>query len=193
MACGIIFIGVDIFSKSLLTSISEVLVYEDPLNKVEALVVLVGSSSGNRIEAAARLYHEGFAEKLVFSGFKSYPGIATSHFMKSYAIELGVPEGKILTEITDEEVSTRGESISNLNLLHKNKIKTFVLVTSAFHTRRAKMVYERSISLLGYDTKFLVYPAYDPKVPIQGWWELRLGRKGIFFEYIKWIGYYCNL
>ena len=113
--------------------------------------------------------------------------------MKKYALKLGVPEDKIITSIPDVEVSTRGESEANLKLLKKNGIKKFILVTSAYHTRRSKLMYEKAISILGYDIEFLVYPAPDPFVPIQGWWKILTGQKGIFYEYLKSIAYYFNL
>ena len=188
---GIIVIGGVIFSEPLLNSVSRSLVYEDPLVKTEAIVVLAGGN-GNRIEAAARLYLEGFGEKLFFSGFRMYPETYTSTLMKNYALKLGVPEDKIIAWIPDVEVSTRGESVANLELLNKNHIKKFILVTSAYHTRRAKLMYENAVSLLGYDIEFLVYPAPDPFVPVEGWWKLRTGQKGIFFEYVKSVAYYFN-
>ena len=77
--------------------------------------------------------------------------------------------------------------------IKKKGIKKFILVTSAYHTRRAKLVYEKAVSLLGYDIEFLVYPAPDPFVPIEGWWKIRTGQKGIFLEYAKSIAYYFNL
>ena len=171
---GIIAIGGVIFSEPLLNSVSRFLVYEDPLVKTEAIVVLAGGN-GSRIEASARLYREGFGEKLFFSGFETYPGTYTSALMKNYAVKLGVPKDKIIASIPDVEVSTRGESVANLELLNKNHIKKFILVTSAYHTRRAKLMYENAVSLLGYDIEFLVYPAPDPFVPVEGWWKLRTG------------------
>jgi len=185
---GIFILGI-IFSEPLLKSVSQVLVYKDPLVETEAIVVLAGGM-GNRVETAARLYQEGFGEKLFFSGFEMYPGTYTSTLMKNYALELGVPEDKIVASISDVEVSTRGESIANLELLNKNHIKKFILVTSAFHTRRSKLMYEDAVLLLGYDIEFLVYPAPDPHAPILGWWKLRTGQKTIFYEYIKSIAYY---
>ena len=189
---GVIVVFSVIFSEPLLNGISRALVHEDPLVKVDAIVVLAGGN-GNRIEAAARLYHEGFGERMFFSGFKLYPGIYTSTRMENYALELGVPKDKMIISIPDVEVSTRGESVANLELLSKNHVKNFILVTSSYHTRRAKLIYENTISLLKYDIKFLVYPAKDPFVPIQGWWRIRTAQKGVFFEYIKWIAYYFNL
>jgi uncharacterized SAM-binding protein YcdF (DUF218 family) len=189
---GIIVIVGVVFSEPLLNGVSRALVYEDPLVKVEAIVVLAGGR-GSRIEAAARLYREGFGERLFFSGFEIYPETYTSTLMKNYALKLGVPEDKIIASVPEVEVSTRGESIANLELLKKNRIKKIILVTSAFHTRRAKLVYENALSLLGYDIEFLVYPAPDPFVPVEGWWKLRTGQKGIFYEYIKSIAYCFDL
>jgi uncharacterized SAM-binding protein YcdF (DUF218 family) len=189
---GVIFVVGIIFSEPLLNSVSQALVYKDPLVKTEAIVVLAGGM-GNRVETAARLYQEGFGEKLFFSGFEMYPGTYTSTLMKNYALELGVPEDKIVASIPDVEVSTRGESVANLELLNKNHIKKFILVTSAFHTRRSKLMYEDAVLLLGYDIEFLVYPAPDPFVPILGWWKLRTGQKNILYEYIKSIAYYFTL
>ena len=192
LVVGIISVIAIIFSEPLLKGVYRVLVYEDPLVKAEAIVVLAGGN-GSRIETAARLYHEGFGEKLFFSGFRVYPETYTSSLMKKYAIKLGVPEDKIITWIPDVEVSTRGEGTANLELLNKNRIKKIILVTSAYHTRRAKLMYENAVSLLEYDIEFIVHPAPDPYVPIEGWWKLRTGQKGIFLEYIKSIAYYFNL
>jgi uncharacterized SAM-binding protein YcdF (DUF218 family) len=194
----LIFIGICsalgiFYSKPILQSISRALVHQDSLTTTDAIVVLAGSSTGNRIKEAARLYHEGFANKLVFSGFQIYPGTHSSTLMKTYAQKLGVPENNILTKNTDEDVSTQGESLANLKLLEEQQIKSFILVTSSFHTRRAQLIYERSISLLGYDIKLLVSPAKDPIAPIDSWWNLRTGKKMIFLEYIKSVAYYFKL
>ncbi len=175
---GVIVLLSVIFSEPLLNGISRALVHEDPLVKVDAIVVLAGGN-GNRIEAAARLYHEGFGKRLFFSGFRLYPGIYTSTRMKNYALKLGVPEDNMIISIPDVEVSTRGESVANIDLLKKNQVKNFILVTSSYHTRRAKLIYENTISLSESDIKFLVYPAKDPFVPIQGWWRVRTAQKGV--------------
>ena len=181
-----------IFLEPLLRGVSRVLVHEDPLVKADAIVVLAGGK-GSRIEAAARLYREGFGEKLIFSGFRVYPETYTSSLMKTYALKLGVPEVNIITYNPDVEVSTRGESLANLELLKMNRMKKFIIVTSAYHTRRTNLIYKRAVSLLEYDVEFLVYPAPDPYVPINSWWKIRTGQKAIFSEYVKSIAHYFNL
>ena len=183
-----------IFREPVLLSISRNLVYEDPLEKLEAIVVLSGSSSGNRIEAAAKLYHAGFAKKLIFSGFEIYPRASTGVLMKNYAIKLGVPEANIYTEDAKTEASTRGESHANLSILKKHQINKFILLTSAYHTRRSKLIYEREITNLKIkNLELIMYAAFDPDVPVKNWWKLRTGKKGILLEYIKSVVYYFNL
>ena len=192
MVFGVILIMGIIFLEPLLRGVSRVLVHEDPIVKADAIVVLAGGN-GNRIEAAARLYREGFGEKLLFSGFRVYPETYSSSLMKKYALKLGVPEVNIITYNPDVEDSTRGESLANLELLKMNRMKKFIIVTSAYHTRRSNLIYKRAVSLLEYDVEFLVYPAPDPYVPINSWWKIRSGQKGIFLEYTKSIAYYFNL
>ena len=174
---------ITVFREPFLLSISRNLVYEDPLEKLEAIVVLSGSGSGNRIKAAASLYHAGFGKKLIFSGFEVYPRVSTGVLMKNYAIKLGVPEASIYTENAEAEASTGGESHANLSILKKHKINKFILLTSAFHTRRSKLIYEREIADLGFENmEFIMYPAFDPSVPVKSWWKLRTGQKGILLE-----------
>jgi uncharacterized SAM-binding protein YcdF (DUF218 family) len=182
-----------IFSEFLLNCVSRAMVYEDKIVKAEAILVLSGSGTGNRIKTAADLFHKGFGKKIFFSGFKVYPETTTSALMKKYALKLGVSENKIVTEISDGESSTRGESIANLKLLKKFNVSNFILVTSSHHTRRSKLIYQQNIDSLGGGFEFWVYPAPDPLVPIQGWWKFRTGQVSIFLESIKYISYFFDL
>ena len=52
-------------------------------------------------------------EKLFFSEIEFYSETTTNTLMKKYALILGVPEDKIVTEISDGESSTQGESQAN--------------------------------------------------------------------------------
>lgn len=81
-----------VFSESLLVRVYQGFIHEDSLVKSEALVVLTGSHTGNRMKAAAKLYYEGFAKKLVFSGFLTHPETYTSTLMKNYALKSGFLE-----------------------------------------------------------------------------------------------------
>lgn len=178
------------FPDRLLNEVSKFLVHSDTLEPAEAIIVLSGSSTGNRIEAGVKLFQKGLGKIIIISGEKIFPGYHTHSLMKNHAINLGVPADKIIASRIEGELSTWGEGIHNLQKLKENKFKSFILVTSAFHTNRAHAVYEKLINHLGYDFKFMVYPAKDNRVPINDWWKNRKGRKSIFMEYLATLNFY---
>ena len=178
------------FPDRLLNEVSKFLVHSDTLEPAEAIIVLSGSATGNRIEAGVMLFQKGLGKIIIISGQKIYPGYYTHALMKNHAINLGVPADKIIASEIEGEKSTWGEGIHNLKKLKENKFKSFILVTSAFHTNRAHAVYEKLINYLGYDFKFMVYPAKDNRAPINDWWKSRTGRKSIFLEYLSTLNFY---
>jgi uncharacterized SAM-binding protein YcdF (DUF218 family) len=178
-----------VFRAPVLEKIGTHLVFQDELKPSDAIVVLVGSHSGNRMEEAVRVFEKGMGKVIVFSGYTYYPGMDSHFGMKQYAIKLGVPEDKIVTEKAAGENSTWGEALANLEKLERLKAKSFILVTSSFHTRRSHWVYERAIKSLNMDIILRVQPAADPKVPYPEWWKIRSGKKYVFNEYIKFLYY----
>ncbi len=181
-----------IFRVPIMEKIGGVLVYQDELKPSDAIVVLTGSRTGDRIEEAVRVFNEGMGKVIIFSGYSYYPGMDSNIGMKNYAIQLGVQEEKIITEKSDEENSTWGEAISNLKQLERLQAKSFILVTSNFHTRRSHWVYERAIQKLQLDITFRVQPSPDPETPFPDWWEARTGQKNVFNEYIKFLYYFIS-
>jgi uncharacterized SAM-binding protein YcdF (DUF218 family) len=187
---GLFFLVLYLFPEFILTKFSKVLSYEDALVPAEAIVVLTGSWSGNRISGGALLFKKGFGKFLVFTGYEIYPGTNNSVYMKKYAVQLGVPEKNILIEPEiSGDLSTWGEGQAILKLLEEKDIKSFILVTSKFHTRRAHAVYKKLINESRINIKFQVYGADDPDIPIKNWWKTRVGKKAIFMEYLKTLNY----
>jgi uncharacterized SAM-binding protein YcdF (DUF218 family) len=181
-----------ISSEQILQKIGNYLVYQGPLEPAEAIIVLSGSGTGNRIEAGAELFKKGLGKFIVISGDEIYPGYYTHTLMKNYAINMGVPEDKIIASKIEGEISTWGEGIDNLGKLKENNFKSFILVTSAFHSYRAHIIYDQLISDLGYNFRWSVYPAKDPRVPIKDWWKERAARKTIFTEFIKLLYFFIE-
>lgn len=178
-----------LFRAPLLEKIGTRLIYQSELVPSDAIVVLAGSHTGNRMKEAARIFKKGMGKVMVFGGYTYYPGMDSHVGMKQYAIKLGIPEDKIFADIATGENSTWGEAEFNLRQLERLKAKSFILVTSSFHTRRAHWVYERAIKKLNLDIVVRVQPASDPKVPFPGWWKVRSGQKYVFTEYIKFLYY----
>ena len=190
ISTGLFFLVLWMYQESILKKISNVLVYEDTLVPAEAIVVLTGSSTGDRVSGGASLFHKGFGKFLVFTGYEIYPGLNINVLMKNYAIQLGVPEKNILIEpkiLVD--INTWGEGQTILKLLKENGIKSFILVTSKFHTRRAHATYKKLISDSRTNIEFQVYGSMSPHIPINSWWKTRRGVKAIFMEYLKTLFY----
>ena len=173
-----------------LNKVAEVLVHKGPIEPAEAIVVLSGSKNGSRVIAGVHLFHEGLGKLMVFSGEEIYPGFYQHNLMEGFAIKQGVPKNRILTKLLNGEISTWGEGIVILKLLNENNIKSFILVTSTYHTGRAYAVYKKLLSELGYELKFSVYPAEDPRIPIKSWWKTRYGKKIILLEYLKMVNFF---
>tara|TARA_B100001029_G_C15044721_1_gene446250 strand:+ start:842 stop:1615 length:774 start_codon:yes stop_codon:yes gene_type:complete len=132
------------------------------VDSADAIVVLSGSrhpSPGSdkiaewldpdRFLAGISLFKDGKGSKLIFTGGSNplKKGMKPeSYYFKEEAINLGIPSASILT--TKQVFNTYQESlkvkeiISKSTHLKRNDYK-IILVTSSFHMKRAKKVFER--------------------------------------------------
>jgi len=121
----------------------------DALPRADAIVVLGGglasptaltcyaelSSGADRGWHAARCYHAGKAPVILFSGVGEGPG------MKEFLTDLGVPPSRIVLETKSK--NTYENSLFTRDKLEAMKAKRIILVTSAWHMRRAMMTFKR--------------------------------------------------
>ena len=125
-------------------------------NKADAIVVLSGImrinefdndyniewGDADRFFKGIELYNFNKSNILVFTGGKSpfnKTKISEGNILKEYAIRFGVKEEDIL--ITKEVLNTSDESYAVRDLIGNKK--TIILVTSAFHMSRAKLLFEK--------------------------------------------------
>jgi len=97
------------------------------------------SSGADRIWHAARLYNAKKAPLIIFSGVGEGAGA------KQFLRDLGVPSKDFIWE--DKSRNTVENIINTKALCEEKKIKKVLLVTSAFHMRRAM----RTCELAGFD------------------------------------------
>lgn len=104
--------------------------------KADAIVVLSGGDTTARTAEGVKLYQQGFGGMLVFSGAAAdKSGPSNAEVMQKQAIASGVPAENTLTEETSE---TTGENAKNtVALLSEHGFSSIILVTSAYHQRRA--------------------------------------------------------
>ena len=126
------------------------------VTKADAIVVLSGMMRINEFEnnhilewedidrffKAIELYFSKKSNTIIFTGGKSpynITKISEGDVLKQYAIKFGVKMNDIL--VTKEVLNTSEESIAVKNLIGIKK--SIILVTSAFHMKRAKSIFEK--------------------------------------------------
>jgi uncharacterized SAM-binding protein YcdF (DUF218 family) len=108
----------------------------------DAIVVVSGGDTRARTDEGIRLYKNGWADTLVFSGAaqdKSGPSNAAA--MKKQAVDAGVPSDSIFVE--EFSATTEENAINSKAIFTSNQIKEVVLVTSGYHQRRAALEFEK--------------------------------------------------
>lgn len=167
------------------------LVESDKLEKADAIAVFSGDS-GARTERAVELLKEGYAEYLILSGGKVYDDVTMAELMKSHAIKLGVDESKIL--IDDESSTTNENAEFTEDIIEENNLKSVIVVTSDYHTRRSKLAMEKALentSIDGEKVEVTVTPSKEEKFTTK-WWTSGNSVLMVISEYLKLMGYWVK-
>ncbi|MHB9022655.1 MAG: YdcF family protein [Armatimonadota bacterium] len=100
------------------------------------------SALADRVQAACRLYVQGYAPLLVFSGGPNDGGGHEVDSMRLLAITLGVPDSAILL---DRRGLSTEATVANTTVLFKERgISRVLAVSHFFHLPRIKMAYRRA-------------------------------------------------
>ena len=143
--------------------LAQPLVILPQIEKGEAILVLSGGSYDNgqlssfsleRTVQAVKLYREGWAKKIIFSG---KGGFDDALAMRELALSLGVEKENILV---DNQAASTYENILFFSATAKeNDFKKILLVTSPIHLRRSLLIAEK----ISPEIEFLPasFPSYD--------------------------------
>jgi uncharacterized SAM-binding protein YcdF (DUF218 family) len=167
---------------ALLNKLAEALIREDRLVKADVIVALAGDNRSNREKKAAELYHQGWADNVVVSGMKYDLGFHTGEAARRYVARLGVPEAKI--SMISETLNTRAEARILEQLMRERGWRSAIIVTSAFHSRRAAYTIEKAAPDLTFYSAPV--PIGAPEWAPDAWWS----RRGDVFltvrEFVSW-------
>ncbi len=120
----------------------------EPLERADVIVVLSGGryldgslneASLRRTVTGVRLYRQGLAPALLFSGGPCC-GQSASALMARLAMELGVPSSAILLE--ERSWRTYESAAYTAALLRNHGLGSAILVTSPLHLPRARLAFE---------------------------------------------------
>lgn len=149
-------------------------IVEDPLDKADALIVLSDDNFyADRATRAAELFREGKAPLVVASGRRLRPSAGIAELMEHDLIERGVPKDKILRFPQDAD-STQDEAEGLAKLAKQKKWRSAIVVTSNYHTRRARYIFRR---VFPQGVLVRIASARDGDFDPQTWWEKRKSTK----------------
>ena len=172
------------------------LIREDPLQKSDAIVVLSGTRVQRWLEAAD-LYHDGWAPRVVLSpghledaeavlrarGVR-FPSETDS--IRDGLIQLDVPAGAIVV-MPGSVDNTVQEGNALASLAARAHWRRIIVVTSKYHTRRARMACIRALRGEGV-TIVMRATRYDPSTP-RRWWSTRSDIRWVVTEFEKLLAY----
>lgn len=190
------FILVGIF---IVPKLGQWLVAEDELQESDIIVVLMGSVY-DRILEAADLYDESYSDRIVLiNSYITAKDIIINRGLKVYgntllskmaAIDLGIPEEDVLI-LEGNSRSTQDEALTIREYIGNNReIESIILVTSKYHSGRAKKIFKKALSVLDREIDIYSSPSkYDPS-NVNQWWRNREDFQWVVFEYLKLANFY---
>jgi uncharacterized SAM-binding protein YcdF (DUF218 family) len=179
--------------------LAERLIVEKSLEKADAILILGGSATYlERTQKATELYKNGVAPKIFLTddgergswNAKEQKNPKFAELAQKRLIEQGISPENI--EILQPEVSgTIDEAQVLANKARENNLKNVIIVTSAYHTRRALWTFERKFEQENLSVNFGIFapPAGIQTPPPQIWWLSPRGWQFVAGEYLKSLYY----
>jgi uncharacterized SAM-binding protein YcdF (DUF218 family) len=178
----------------------ELIVVND-LSHADAMVVLSGSSAYvERTHRAAQLFREGRAPKIILTNDSQQSGWSNELqrnplFIERAAGELtgagGVPEAEI--EILEQAVSsTYEEALLVRRHAETHGLRSILIVTSAYHSRRALWTFRKVFEGSGITVGLTIVMPGEQMPPPATWWLHVRGWKAVAGEYLKLIYYWLR-
>jgi len=162
-----------------LRALGSFLVVRDELRNADVIVVLAGDNE--RVDQAVKLYKEGFSKFIIMTGGRKDSLTTFAEEMKKYAVQAGVPAERILKEPKADHTYQHPLFVKPILVSHG--FKSTIVVSSPYHMRRAKMLFDRVFYKTGI--KLIYYPVTNSWFDKEDWWKNEEGWKVVLLEYSK--------
>jgi uncharacterized SAM-binding protein YcdF (DUF218 family) len=179
--------------------LAENLIVEKPLERADAILVLGGSRTyKERTQKAAELFKQGVAPKIFLTDDGEFAGWSRTEKRNPPFVELardalvakGVPPENIeilgpLATGTIYEARILSEKVKEANL------RSVLIVTSAYHTRRALSTFQRILAENNQSPELGITapPPGEQTPPPARWWLSPFGWQMVAGEYVKSVVY----
>jgi uncharacterized SAM-binding protein YcdF (DUF218 family) len=188
ISCLLGILLIPILAALLFTAMGGVLVVADPLEKVDAIVMLSGGGE-ERINETIRLYQEEYAQTIILT--------ETGAILKGYNAEYSKEQRLIFldAEIPSTSIwisphhaaSTRDEAKDVRALVNNKDVYSLIVVTDPYHTLRTRMIWNEVFANSGI--KIIVRPARESWYKSSTWWLSAEGWRNTLNEYVKIASY----
>lgn len=173
------------------------LIVNDKLEKADAIVVLSAGSPW-RNKKGAELYHKGLAPKVITLGDSYYDHLLPALGQRLTDAELnarvltqyGVPRSHILPLPGNVEGTYDEALILRRYIESRDSIRSIMLVTSGFHSRRAKWIFQKVFR--DRPIRIMAVEAESPSFNAANWWQHERSVVAVFNEYIKFAYYWLK-
>jgi uncharacterized SAM-binding protein YcdF (DUF218 family) len=182
--------------RPILTGAADVLIVNDAPHPADIIFLLNGDFNTRPVRAA-ELYKQGLAPRVVIARAESGAAVKLGLIPNETDISvgvmkrLGVPaEAITILPVTGGVTSTFDEARVLRDYVEENQVSRIILVTSEFHSRRAKWIFERELTglHLSLEMAAVPYSTFDRT----NWWTNENGLITLNNEYIKFIFYYIK-
>jgi len=154
----------------------------------DAIVAVSGGDTTARTDEAIRLYKQKWAPLIIFSGAaQDSSGPSNAQAMRSRALRQGVPDTAI--EVEEFSRNTSENAANTARVIAELDLKRIILVTSAYHQRRASLEFKAK---LGPTITIVNHPVAQDKQWSPLWWTTPGGWWLAIGEFVKIIAYFSG-
>jgi uncharacterized SAM-binding protein YcdF (DUF218 family) len=167
-----------------LPALGYALIHDDGPAKSDIAVVLAGDSYGHRIVKGGELVRAGYVPAVLVSGPAGAYGLYESDLAIPFAVRQGFPADYFIP-FPNHSLSTLEEAAAILQELRRRNVKSFLLVTSDYHSARARRIFLATERVPGDGIPFRTVAAPDEFFKPDSWWQNRQAQKITFMEWSK--------
>ena len=173
------------------------LIVSSPIAQADAIVVLGGSAVyRERTKRAAEFYRQGLAGRIVLTNDNLRGEWSSAEQRNPFFYErardnllaLNVPADRV--EVVPATVDgTFAEAIAVRQYAEANKLRSLLLVTSAYHSRRVAWTFQKVFAATGIEIGVQAVETGEETPPPLTWWLHARGWQMVAGEYVKYVYY----
>lgn len=177
--------------RPILTGLASAWVVDQPVEKADAIAVL-GGGAQYRAFAAAQLFHDGIAPKVLVMKVGLDPaddpklGSRETDLIRRVLLHERVPADALVT-VGDGVTSTREEALAIRDWAIKSGARRVVIPTDLFHSRRANRLFKKVFASSGVDVRVHAVPPVEYR--LDDWWQHDEGVIAFHNELVKSVLY----